>query len=162
MPQTTRRWILEKAKPFQDSQILPFHEILDAEMVKSALAAEQVKFKDRIYTPFVTVCLFLSQVLDPDHSCRATVARLIVWMAVNGRKPCAPDTNSYCEARQRLPLGVIVRLVHLTAAKIEIGANVIWFWKGRRVTLVDGTTCSMPDTPRNQKVFPQSTCQGIG
>jgi hypothetical protein len=162
MPQTTRRWILEKAKSFQDSQILPFHEILDAEMVKSALAAEQVKFKDRIYTPFVTVCLFLSQVLDPDHSCRATVARLIVWMAVNGRKPCAPDTNSYCEARQRLPLGVIVRLVHLTAAKIEIGANDIWFWKGRRVTLVDGTTCSMPDTPRNQKVFPQSTCQGIG
>jgi hypothetical protein len=33
--------------------------------------------------------LFLSQVLDPDHSCRATVARLIVWLAINGRKPCS-------------------------------------------------------------------------
>jgi hypothetical protein len=162
MAHTTRRWILEKVKSLHDSQILPFHEILDAEMVKSALAAEQVKFNDRIYTPFVTLCLFLSQVLDPDHSCRATVARLIVWMAINRRKPCAPDTNSYCEARQRLPLGVIVGLVHQTAERIEAGANDIWFWKGRRVTLVDGTTCSMPDTPRNQKVFPQSTSQGIG
>ena len=90
-----------------------------------------VTFKERIYTPFVTLCMFLSQVLDPDHSCRAAVARLIVWLAVNDRKPCSPETNSYCDARQRLPLEVIVELVHQTARKIEAGASDQWLWKGR-------------------------------
>jgi hypothetical protein len=162
MPQSTRRWISEKVKSLSEEELLPFHEILNADMVKSALAAAGVKFNDRIFTPFVTLCMFLSQVLDPDHSCRAAVARLIVWMAVNGRRPCAADTTSYCDARLRLPLEVVVCLVRQTAREIDAGASDSWLWKGRKVTLVDGSTASMPDTPRNQKVFPQSKTQGIG
>ncbi len=162
MPQTTRRWILEKVKSLRESELLPFHEILGVDMVNSALAAEGVTFKDRIYTPFVTLCLFLSQVLDPDHSCRAAVARLIVWLAINNRKPCAPETSSYCEARQRLPLVVIVRLVHQTASQTDAGASENWLWKGRKVSMIDGTTASMPDTPENQQAFPQAETQGIG
>jgi hypothetical protein len=162
MSQSTRRWISEKVKSLRESEVLPFHEILDASMVNAALAEEGVTFKDRIYTPLVTTCLFLSQVLDPDHSCRAAVARLIVWLAINGRKPCAPDTGSYCEARLRLPLGVVVRLVRRTAREIEGAAADEWLWKGRRVLLVDGTTASMPDTVENQRAFPQSKSQGIG
>ena len=87
---------------------------------------------------------------------------MIVWLAVNHRKPCAPETNSYCDARQRLPLEVIVELVHQTARKIEAGGSDEWLWKGRKVALVDGATVSMPDTLKNQQVFPQSTTQGIG
>jgi Transposase DDE domain len=162
MPQATRRWISEKVKSLHESDVLPFHEILDVEMVNGALKAEGVTFKDRIFTPIVTLCLFLSQVVDPDHSCRAAVARLIVWLTINGRKPCSPETNSYCDARQRLPLGVIVSLVHQTAQRIEAGTRDEWLWKGRKVGLVDGTTVSMPDTLKNQEAFPQSTTQGIG
>jgi len=88
--------------------------------------------------------------------------RLILWMALNDRKPCSTETTSYCEARRRLPLKVIVRLVHATAEKIDAGAHDDWLWKGRRVSLVDGTTSSMPDTPRNQRAFPQAKTQGIG
>jgi Transposase DDE domain len=160
--QATRRWISDKVKSLRESDVLPFHDILDAEMVKSALAEEGVTFNACIYTPLVTLCLFLSQVLDPDHSCRAAVARLIVWLAINRRKTCAPETNSYCDARQRLPLGVVVRLVHQTARGIEDRAPEPWLWKGRRVALVDGTTASMPDTQENQEAFPQSKAQGIG
>ena len=94
MSQATRRWISEKVNSLSQSNALPFSEILDAEMVNSALAAAGVTFKERISTPFVTLCMFLSQVLDPDHSCRAAVARLIVWLAVNHRKPCAAETGS--------------------------------------------------------------------
>ncbi len=94
MPQATRRWISEKVKSLHASDVLPFHDILDAKMVNAALAAAGVTFKERIYTPFLTLSIFLSQVLDPDHSCRAAVARLMVWLAVNHRKPCAPETNS--------------------------------------------------------------------
>jgi hypothetical protein len=88
--------------------------------------------------------------------------RLVLWMALNDRQPCSTETTSYCEARGRLPLKVIVRLVHATAEKIEAGASDDWPWKGRRVSLVDGTTASMPDTPRNQRAFPQANTQGIG
>src|SRR5215210_624628 len=162
MPQSTRRWISEKVKSLRESDVLPFHEILDAAMVQAALKEEGVSFSERVYTPLVTLCLFLSQVLDPDHSCRAAVARLIAWLALNGRKPCAPDTGAYCDARQRLPLGVIVRLVRRTARDTDRRAADDWLWKGRRVVLVDGTTASMPDTVANQGAFPQSKTQGVG
>lgn len=162
MSQSTRRWISEKVNSLRESDVLPFHEILDAKMVERALAEEGVTFCERIYTPLVTLCLFLSQVLDPDHSCRAAVARLIVWLSINGRKPCAADTSTYCEARQRLPLAVVQRLVRGTARDIDGRACDDWLWNGRRVVLVDGTTASMPDTPENQAEFPQSRAQGIG
>jgi Transposase DDE domain len=160
--QSTRRWISQKVQSLRESNVLPFHDILDTKMVESALADEGVTFHERIYTPLVTTCVFLSQVLDPDHSCRAAVARLSLWMAIHGRKPCAAETGSYCDARQRLPLGVVVRLARRTAREIEGRAPDAWLWNGRRVALVDGTTASMPDTEENQKAFPQSTAQGIG
>jgi hypothetical protein len=160
--QPTRRWISEKVKTLRETDVLPFLEILDTKTVDAALAEEGVTFSERIYTPLVTLCLFLSQVLDPDHSCRAAVARLIVWLSINGRKPCSPETGSYCDARQRLPVGVVARLVRQTAREIDGRAADSWLWKGRRVLLVDGTTASMPDTPENQRAYPQSKAQGIG
>ena len=71
MPQATRRWISEKVKSLHESDVLPFHDLLDAEMVNSALAAEGVSFNKHIDTPLVTLCLFLSQVLDPDYGTTA-------------------------------------------------------------------------------------------
>jgi hypothetical protein len=162
MSQATRRWISEKVKSLRDSQVLPFHDVLDAGMVNQALLAEGIKFNHRIYTPLVTLSMFLCQVIDPDHSCRAAVARLIVWLAVNKREPCAPDTSSYCEARLRLPEAVIVGLVRETARRTDGRTSDAWLWKGRSVTLVDGTTVSMPDSPANQKEYPQSNTQGVG
>ena len=126
------------------------------------MKAEGVTFNQSLYTPMITLCLFLSQVLDPDHSCRAAVARLVLWLAVRGRKPCSPETGTYCDARRRLPLGVVMRLVRQTAREIEGRAADEWLWKGRPVVMADGTTVSMPDTPMNQKAFPQMKAQKPG
>ena len=71
MAQATRRWISEQVKSLRDSRVLPFHELLDVDMVQHALDAEGVRFLERLYTPLVTLATFLSQVIDPDHSCRA-------------------------------------------------------------------------------------------
>ena len=162
MSQRTRRQISEKLNSLDDAASLPFHEVLNESMVREALAAEGVKYNLSIFTPFVTLCAFLSQVLDPDHSCRAAVARVIVWMAIHGRKPCSEHTGAYCDARQRLPLGVIVRLVRQTARQTDRRRGADGNWKGRPIVLVDGATVSMPDAPRNQRAFPQSSAQGIG
>src|SRR5262249_29533985 len=164
MYQGTRCRVAEEVDSHDKDRSLPFTEVLDAGMVEEALAAEGFSYHRSIYTPFVTLCTFLSQVVDPDHSCRAAVARVVVWLAIHDREPCSEQTGTYCDARLRLPLEVVVRLVRRTGHAVAAGAAADWLWKGRRAFLVDGTTASMPDTPRNQAAFPQpnSQAQGIG
>jgi len=62
-----------------------------------------VCWKDRIFTPLVTLGVFLGQVLSADPSCRAAVARLIAHRVSQGLKPCRSETGAYCPARKRLP-----------------------------------------------------------
>jgi hypothetical protein len=162
MSQATPTNLAAKVESLGEADLLPFHELLDAEMVNEALKAEKVRFNHCIYFPIVTLCLFLSQVIDPDHSCRASVARLIAWRVFQGLPPCNEDTGTYCDARKRLPTAVVRRLVHETARRGEAEAPDSWLWKGRRVYLVDGTTVSMPDTPANQAAFPQPRAQERG
>src|SRR5205823_12118080 len=37
-----------------------------------------------------------------------------------------------------------------------------WLWHGKQVTLVDGTTVLLPDTPENQAAYPQQAAQAPG
>ena len=60
----------------QDGE-LPFTDVLSERTVTQALKALDLLWLDRIYSPLVTLWVFLSQVLSQDHSCRAAVARLI-------------------------------------------------------------------------------------
>ena len=140
MTQTTRRQVSDRRDSLDASQGLPFHEILRETMVEQALAAEGVEYHDAIFTPLVTLCTFLSRVLDPDHSCHSAVARVIVWVAITGRKPCSEYTGAYCDARRRLPREVLIRLVRQTGRETEQRAGTGWLWKGRRVGLADGST----------------------
>jgi hypothetical protein len=139
-----------------------FAGLLDPTWVEQALAREHVRWRDCIFTPMVTLWAFLSQVLCPDHSCRAVVARLIARLVARGEAPCTPETGPYCKARQRLPVGVLSSLTRRTGQVSEGLAPADWGWKGRRVLLVDGTTVSMPDTEANQHGFPQLAVQKPG
>ena len=49
---------------------LPFGDTLTIQIVAQALTAVEGVWKDRIYSPLVTLWVFLSQVLSADHSCR--------------------------------------------------------------------------------------------
>jgi hypothetical protein len=60
----------------QDGE-LPFTDVLSESAVAQALKALDVVWLDRIYSPLVTLWVFLGQVLSQDHSCRAAVARFI-------------------------------------------------------------------------------------
>jgi hypothetical protein len=50
------------------------------------------------------------------------------------------------------------------ANEMESSADVAWLWKGLHAKLIDGFTFTMPDTPRNQTLYPQSKSQkpGVG
>jgi hypothetical protein len=82
---------------------LPFTDVLSAAIVGQALAAVNAFWKDRIYSPLVTLWVFLGQVLSADSCCRAAVARLIAHRLSRGQSPCSPETGAYCQARKRLP-----------------------------------------------------------
>lgn len=140
----------------------PFADLLPAEQIKGVLAECDVVFRKRVFDPVVTLWAFLSQVMSQDHSCREAVARVLAQRAFSGKKPCSPQTGSYCQARQRLPKEVLAKLVRQTGRQLQQSADMRWLWKGRHVKIGDGTTVSMPDTRANQKAFPQSSGQKAG
>jgi hypothetical protein len=162
MPLSTRRWISNKVEALRNLPELPFRDLLDPAQVERVLEDNHVTFRERIFTPLLTLWTFLSQILSPDQSCREAVARLIAFRVARGEKPCAPDTASYCKARQRLPLKVVTDLARGTGQQMDAKMEQSWKWKGRSVQLVDGTTVSMPDTAANQAAFPQSRAQKPG
>src|ERR1700736_5669913 len=141
---------------------LPFSDVLPAERVQEALRAEAVPFRDRLFSPLVTVWLFLSQVLSKDHSCLTAVARFLAYRTRQGLAPCSARTGSYCKARQRLPEGLLARLVRQTGQDLHGQAPDAWRWHGRAVKIVDGSGVSMPDTPANQRAYPQPGGQQPG
>ena len=51
----------------QDGE-LPFTDVLSCETVTQALDSIEVVWNERIYTPLVTLWVFLGQVLSADHS----------------------------------------------------------------------------------------------
>jgi hypothetical protein len=136
--------------------------LLAAGHLARVVAAETGKTRDRIFTPMVTLAAFLGQVLSEDHSCQAAVDRLIAWRAARGLPPCSADTGGYCKARQRLPETLLPRLVRDTADRLGDAAPDGWLFHGRRVVLADGSSVSMPDTPANQRTYPQPRQQKPG
>ena len=130
-------------------------ETLSRANVMQALQETQVKGRERLFPPSVTLWTFLLQVLSPDGSCRDAVTRLRALQAAQGEPPCSPNTGSYCKARGRLPEDMVARLAQAAGHRLSPDAPVSWRWKGRTVTLVDGSTVSMPDTPANQAESPQ-------
>jgi hypothetical protein len=90
------------------------------------------------------------------------VARLSAWLSAQGQRPCSSETGAYCTAREQLPEAGCHRLVCRTGKNVEDEAPDEWFWKGRRVRVVDGAAVTMPDTPENQAEYPQLELQQPG
>src|SRR5438552_3731773 len=133
---------------------LPFTNVLTEEVIAQALTAV-TGWLDRIFSPLVTLWVFLGQVLGADHSCRAAVARLITHRLAQGQRRCSAETGAYCQARQRLPESFFADVACQTGRALEADVDPRWLWKGRHVYLFDGTTVTMPDTRENQQAYPQ-------
>jgi hypothetical protein len=135
---------------------LPFAELVPARLINAVSRRINSVFRERIFTPAVTLWTFLSQVLDHDHTCRQAVARLLAYRTAHGLSRCSADTGAYCKARARLPEEILAQLTRHTGARLARQAPARWLWNGRPVKVVDGTGLSMPDTPKNAKKYPKS------
>jgi hypothetical protein len=140
---------------------LPFTDVLTEQVLSDALATVG-GWLDRIFSPLVTLWVFLGQVLSADHSCRAAVARLVAHRVAHGQRPCSARTGAYCRARQRLPEAFVSAAASSVGRGLDARADPRWRWQGRRVYLFDGTMVTMPDTRENQAAYPQVYNQGPG
>ncbi len=141
---------------------LYFAALLSQDRIEKAFGSARWFWQGWIYTPAVTVWVFLSQCLSPDHSCRDAVARLLAWRLARGLKPCSADTGAYCTARGDLPEEALHHLVRDTGKQIEDQSPQAWLWHGRKVRVADGSTLTMPDTSENQAAYPQQKSQKPG
>src|SRR5215510_2402718 len=83
---------------------LPFTDVLTEEAISQALATVG-RWLDRVFSPLVTLWVFLGQVLSADHSCRAghgpgTVAKALADLTKAGELLNPQDRRGY-----RLPGG---------------------------------------------------------
>ena len=141
---------------------LYFAALISEDYITKSLGDATRLWHSWIYTPTVTVWMFLTQCLSEDHSCRDTVTQLIAARASQGLSPCSPETGGYCIARDRLPEDACHRMVCETGRDLENEMPDEWKWHGRKVRAVDGATITMPDTPENQKAYPQIPGQALG
>jgi hypothetical protein len=137
-------------------------ELLPKDQLEAAIERHHVCFRKRLYTPLVTIWTFLYQVLTPDQSCRAAVARLLAFLCVNGDGPVSAKTDPYCKARQRLPEQLPADLTRTKGNDLHRQVPATGLLDGRPIKIADGTTVSMPDTPANQKAYPQEPGQKKG
>lgn len=141
-------------KVFDDARI---QLILDEILIEDV-----IKRRDRIYTPQVTLSLFVQQVLTKDSGCKEMVTLLNKQRKTQQLSEVSTNTTSYCQARLRLPLELIRKLMRETAELATSKLPGDWRWHQHRVFLVDGLVISAPDTPENQEKYPQPTSQKPG
>jgi hypothetical protein len=144
---------------------LPLGSLLTEHDLHELSEKHQVSFgnsSNAIYTPFVTLWAFLSQFLSSAKQCASAVTRVGALRIAFGLPDCSKATGSFCIARGKLPVPFLRDLACRLGDRLEEHAAKAWRWKGRTCYLVDGTTLSAPDTPENQKVYPQSKSQKPG
>ena len=132
---------------------LPFSNVLSEGIVAQALTAINVCWVDRIYSPLVTLWVFLGQVLSADHSCRAAVARLIAHRLSRGQSPCSAETGAYCQARKRLPEEFFSDVARQTGRALETAVDPQWLWKPAAFTSMTDRRSRCPIRRRTSAII---------
>ena len=122
-------------------------------------AEEGANSRERVYSARRTFWGFLAQVLNPDCACREIVRQVQALFALEGGRRVDEGTSGYCQARERLPLDALSRLRCAAAASAGKAAGL---WRGLRPKVIDGVCVSLPDTPKNQRAYPQPSGQKPG
>ena len=155
----------------QQHRISDHHSKLDALGFFNQLTSDQLfervesllpDHRERTFPPTETLSLFLSQAVSEDRSCRNVVNQSTIARLIGGLPKCSTATGGYCKARARLPVDMVRDLTRFTGQLIDQKVCDKWRWQGRRVRIVDGTTVTLPDTPENQKRYPQLSSQKPG
>lgn len=107
-------------------------------------------WRTRQLDPYTTLHLFILQVVH-ENTAMTHLPHL------SGAQFSA---SAYCQARRRLPLALLQRIVNMFTERLASPGE--GRWRGHRVALMDGSGFSMPDTPELQAYFGQHGSQRPG
>lgn len=129
-------------------------EVLAPDEIHSACRRNEYRWRERVLGPAATIWMFALQILHGNTAC-THAARLVPGAEISD--------SGYCQARARLPRSVFKTLAQLVTRRLLRSIDgALQRWHGHRVFLIDGSTCSMSDTPALQKAFGQPRGQKPG
>jgi hypothetical protein len=118
--------------------------------------------RERCWNLRLVFWTFLWQVAQTGASCREAI-RQAQARCKNAGRPSPPDEDSpYCQARGGLPVERLQEIHDALCAEAVDGLAAKDLWCGHHVVVVDGSSITAPDTPANQKAFPQQSVQKRG
>jgi hypothetical protein len=118
--------------------------------------------RDRRWNLRLVFWTFLWQVAQAGASCREAI-RQAQARCKNAGRPAPPDTDSsYCQGRGALPIERLQQIHDALCAEADQVLATKDLWCGHRVFAADGSSVTAPDTPANQKAYPQQSVQKPG
>jgi hypothetical protein len=118
--------------------------------------------RERVFSLRLTLECFLWQILQFNTSCREVVRQVQTLLRLAGQAPIDEDNSAYVQARGRLPVDRLRQLLPATARAADRRSPAGGTLQGRPVKVADGSSTQVPDTPSNQKRFPQPSRQKRG
>lgn len=146
----------------QKAQRLDGLAAIVARFIPSGLFDNAAGKRDRIFTPWVTFCAFLGQVLQRGSSCQDVVRRVQAMYLALGEDTVDDATGGYCQARKRLSIEVLRSASRRLAQWCATRVRKEELWQGRVVKVMDGCGLSMSDTEANRAVYPYAGGQKPG
>lgn len=119
--------------------------------IHAACQAAGYDWRERVLGPVLTVQALLLQIL---HGTAMTGVSRLTGVPFSA--------SAYCQALARLPLEVLRTLLRQVVTRQRRDTEEVAQWHGHRLFFVDGSSCSMPDTPALQQRFGQPTGQKPG
>ena len=127
------------------------HTHLTPADIHAACQAAGYEWRERVLGPVLTVQALLLQIL---HGTAMTGVSRLTGVAFSA--------GAYCQALARLPVDVLRTLLRQVVTRHRRQTEAVARWRGHRVLISDGSSCSMADTPPLQKHFGQPSGQKPG
>lgn len=137
-------------------------QYLPADLFATFKTGSQPRWRERIFSLDRTLFCWIWQMLQLNTACREVVRQVQALFALQGGSRVDESTGAYCQARRRLPKDLIQKGFNAAVRAATQRAPELALLQGRRLKAVDGTGFRSPDTPENQKLYPQPSNQKPG
>jgi len=118
--------------------------------------------RDRRWNLRLVFWTHLWQLAQAGSSCREAIRQAQALCRNAGRRPPPDPDSPYCQARGALPLERLQEIHDALVRDAAAATATKDLWCGLPVHVVDGCTVTAPDTPANQKAYPQQSVQKPG
>jgi hypothetical protein len=115
----------------------------------------------RLFSKENTFWGFFTQILNADSGCSEVVRKFHAFAASRSMDRPSSSTSGYCQARQKFKESDLEDILAHTTQQLA-QRDTEKSLQDRRVIVADGTGLSMPDTAKNQQIWPQTKQQDPG